>query len=51
MSDQFFRLTQLTGDYSENDLEALQEILEMDFRGRIIDASFSQRTKKAIEPI
>ncbi len=36
MSDQFLRLTQLTGDYSENDLEALQEILEMDFRGCII---------------
>lgn len=36
MNDQFLRLTQITGDYSNSDLEAPQEILEMDFRGRII---------------
>jgi hypothetical protein len=39
MTDQFLRLTQLTGDYSEKDLEALKEILEMDFRGRIIQSA------------
>lgn len=29
-------LTQLAGDYSENDLEALEEILEFNYKGEIL---------------
>ena len=36
MSD-IVQLTQLTGDYSDNDLEALQEIYGMNYRGSVQD--------------